>query len=169
MVETFRAKATQAMANEGAAHWALSMGRQRLGLLTLQSSTQLLQHLTLPRLNSATNQVDGAALDLLRDRERGVPRFNEFRRQCGLRRLTRFDDFSDACLVDNIEGVDTVVGWRAEYTRPHGFAISETPFQVFIHNASRRLFSDRFCAAGRTATRVRCHRCSGCCCAPGPS
>jgi len=47
-------------------------------------------------------------------------------------------------LVDNIEDVDTVVGWLAEFPRPHGFAISETQFQVFILNASRRLFSDRF-------------------------
>jgi hypothetical protein len=37
-----------------------------------------------------------------------------------------------------------VVGWLAEFTRPHGFAISETQFTVFIINASRRLFSDRF-------------------------
>jgi hypothetical protein len=29
-------------------------------------------------------------------------------------------------LVDNIEDVDTVVGYLAESTRPHGFAISET-------------------------------------------
>ncbi|MBC7731435.1 MAG: oxygenase, partial [Bacteriovorax sp.] len=199
VVETFRAKATQAMADEGAANWALSMGRQRLGLLTLQNSPQFLQNLALPRLNSGTNQVDVVALDLLRDRERGVPRFNEFRRQYGLRQLTCFDDFIDArlpagspeladqrrviatlrevygqhvcnagkpiteaqrnldgsaindclghpdgSLVDNIEDVDTVVGWLAEYTRPHGFAISETQFQVFILNASRRLFSDRF-------------------------
>jgi hypothetical protein len=36
------------------------------------------------------------------------------------------------------------VGWLAESARPHGFAISETQFQVFILNASRRLFSDRF-------------------------
>jgi hypothetical protein len=47
-------------------------------------------------------------------------------------------------MVDNIEDVDTVVGWLAEFARPHGFAISETQFQVFILNASRRLFSDRF-------------------------
>src|SRR5207302_2958816 len=47
-------------------------------------------------------------------------------------------------LVDNIEDVDTVVGWLAEFRRPHGFAISETQFVVFILNASRRLFSDRF-------------------------
>ena len=37
-----------------------------------------------------------------------------------------------------------MVGMLAESTRPHGFAISETQFQVFILNASRRLFSDRF-------------------------
>ena len=46
--------------------------------------------------------------------------------------------------MDNIEDVDTVVGWMAESARPHGFAISETQFVVFILNASRRLFSDRF-------------------------
>ena len=46
--------------------------------------------------------------------------------------------------VDDIEDLDTVVGWLAEFPRPHGFAISETQFQVFILNASRRLFSDRF-------------------------
>jgi hypothetical protein len=37
-----------------------------------------------------------------------------------------------------------VVGWLAEGPRPHGFAISETQFVVFIINASRRLYSDRF-------------------------
>ena len=36
------------------------------------------------------------------------------------------------------------MGYLAEYRRPHGFAISETQFVVFILNASRRLFSDRF-------------------------
>ena len=47
-------------------------------------------------------------------------------------------------VVDNIEDVDAVVGWLAEFPRPHGFAIAETQLQVFILNASRRLFSDRF-------------------------
>ena len=47
-------------------------------------------------------------------------------------------------MVDNIEDVDIVVGFLAETTRPHGFAISETQFHIFILNASRRLFSDRF-------------------------
>jgi GrpB-like predicted nucleotidyltransferase (UPF0157 family) len=52
--------------------------------------------------------------------------------------------FPDNTEIDNIEDVDNMVGWLAEYTRPHGFAISETQFHVFIINASRRLFSDRF-------------------------
>ena len=37
-----------------------------------------------------------------------------------------------------------MVGWLANSGGPHGFAISETQFVVFILNASRRLFSDRF-------------------------
>jgi hypothetical protein len=153
----------------------------------------------MPHLNTPTNKLDIVALDILRDRERGVPRFNEFRRQIGLKSLRSFDDFVDKrlpvdsparkaqeevvqslreiygthkcdaskivsraqkdhngnfindCLghpngsmVDNVEDVDTVVGWLAEYTRPHGFAISETQFHIFTINASRRLFSDRF-------------------------
>lgn len=36
------------------------------------------------------------------------------------------------------------MGYLAETTRPHGFAISETMFHIFILNASRRLYSDRF-------------------------
>jgi hypothetical protein len=198
IVETFRGMATPFMRERGLANWALSMGRQRLGLLALQNHPRFMQNLRIDRLQSPTRQIDIAALDLIRDRERGVPRFNEFRRQYGLRQLTSFDDLVDQhatgaeeakdqaqlvatlrdvygqhrcdaskvittaqrnadgsaindCLghpngsiVDNIEDVDTVVGYLAETTRPHGFAISETQFSVFILNASRRLFSDRF-------------------------
>ena len=194
VIETFQGKATDAMHSRGLGNWALSMGRQRLGLLALENHPRFLQNVKMGRLESATQQIDVAALDLIRDRERGVPRFNEFRRQYGLRQLSGFDDFIDAhapteeqkdqvkilreiygqhtcdasktitdaqldaagkpindclghpngSLVDNVEDVDTVVGWLAESTRPHGFAISETQFVVFILNASRRLFSDRF-------------------------
>ncbi|MES1258027.1 MAG: peroxidase family protein [Acidobacteriota bacterium] len=203
VIDTFESKATDAMHSRGMANWALSMGRQRLGILALHNQPQFLQNIRLPRLDSPGQQLDIAALDLIRDRERGVPRFNEFRRQYGLRQLTGYDDFFDKSLpadsparqtqnelakqlrevygthvcdsskvitdaqvnedgspindclghpngsvVDNIEDVDTVVGWLAESTRPHGFAISETQFVVFILNASRRLFSDRFFTSG---------------------
>lgn len=199
VVDAVRGKTSEQMRSRGIENWALSMGRQRLGLLHLQNHPMFLQNLDMPHLDSETKKLDIAALDLIRDRERGVPRFNEFRRQIGLKTLTSFDDFIDQrlppdsparqsqerviakmreiygthicdaskiisvvqksdngepindCLghadgtrVDNIEDVDTVVGWLAEYTRPHGFAISETQFHIFILNASRRLFSDRF-------------------------
>lgn len=197
-VSTFRGGATAAMREGGLADWALTMGRQRLGALTLQNHPMFLQNLPMPRLRSTTGKLDVPALDIIRDRERGVPRFNEFRRQYGLTSLRSFDDFidrrlpaesperkrqealvlklrevygqhicddskqitavqelngrlitdclghPDGTMVDNVEDLDTVVGWLAEFRRPHGFAISETQFTVFILNASRRLFSDRF-------------------------
>jgi Animal haem peroxidase len=199
VADTVLGKATQAMRRYGIADWALSMGRQRAGALTLQNHPLFLQNLEFPRLKSASGKVDVLALDIIRDRERGIPRYNEFRRQYGLRQLTSFDDFidpsqpnesperadqqkqvdllreiygrhkciarkiitdaqknsdgspindclghPDGTLVDNIEDLDAMVGWLAEPVRPHGFAISETQLQVFILNASRRLFSDRF-------------------------
>jgi hypothetical protein len=199
VVSAVRGEATRAMRARGIANWALSMGRQRAGRLAPWNYPQFLQALEMPRIPSATGRVDVAALDIIRDRERGVPRFNEFRRQYGLRQFRGFDDFVDTrlaagsperveqerlaatlrdvygqhrcdaskvitdaqrgddgrpiddCLgfadgsfVDNVEDVDTIVGWLAEGRRPHGFAISETQLQVFILNASRRLFSDRF-------------------------
>ncbi|XDB00023.1 peroxidase family protein [Sulfitobacter sp. LCG007] len=224
VVTTFRGKATDAMREIGMDDVALSFGRQRLGALSLQNHPQFLQNLEMPsRTDPATRILDVVALDLIRDRERGIPRFNEFRRQIGLRQLTSFDDFVDRSLelprddgpvaqaaraaelarqkalvqkmrdiygthvcdaskiistaqtspdsatlegepgtafpndclghpdgteVDNIEDLDTIVGYLAETTRPHGFAISETQFQIFIINASRRLFSDRFFTSG---------------------
>ena len=197
IVATFRGRATAETRERGLANYALSMGRQRLGLLLLRNHPQFLQNLDLrPKFDSV---IDVLALDIFRDRERGTPRFNEFRRQIGLRQLTSFDDFldkrlspaspeaaeqrelvkairevygqhrcdaskiitraqldpngkpindclgnPDGSMVDNIEDVDLFVGFHAEMTRPHGFAISETQFHVFILNASRRLFSDRF-------------------------
>lgn len=199
VVETVFGKATPAMRRYGIADWALSLGRQRAGQLTLQNHPLFLQNLALSRLKTGSGKLDVLALDILRDRERGIPRYNEFRRQYGLRQLIGFDDLidpslpresaerteqhnrvallreiygqhkcdarkiiteaqknpdgspindclghPDGTLIDNVEDLDALVGWLAEPVRPHGFAISETQFQVFILNASRRLFSDRF-------------------------
>ncbi len=87
------------------------------------------------------------------DRERGVPRYNQFRRQIGLNPITKFEDLTtDAATLtklktlysNDIEKIDTLVGMLAETTRPDGFAFGETAFQIFILNASRRLMTDRF-------------------------
>ncbi|MDX1408326.1 MAG: peroxidase family protein, partial [Saprospiraceae bacterium] len=95
VVETVRGKASDEMHERGIANWGLSMGRQRLGLLHLQNHPRFLQNLDMPHLDSESGKIDVVALDIIRDRERGVPRFNEFRRQIGLRSLSGFDDFVD--------------------------------------------------------------------------
>jgi hypothetical protein len=42
----------------------------------------------MPRLKTGSGKIDVAALDLIHDRERGIPLYNEFRRQYGLKQLT---------------------------------------------------------------------------------
>jgi hypothetical protein len=100
VVETFRGKATAHMRQGGLENWGLSMGRQRLGALHLQNHPMFLQNLDIPHLGAPSGKLDIAALDILRDREHGVPRFNEFRRQIGLTALRSFDDFVDRRLPE---------------------------------------------------------------------
>jgi hypothetical protein len=96
--------------------------------------------------------TDLASTDILRDRERGVPRYNRFREAFGKAPLRTFDQLTDnsawaAEIRDvyhgNIDDVDTMIGLYAE-PRPQGFGFSDTAFRVFILMASRRLKSDRF-------------------------
>jgi hypothetical protein len=100
--------------------------------------------------------LDLGAVDILRARERGVPRYNEFRRQLGLAPICTFEELTeDAEHVrkleevygsgrDGVERLDLMVGTLAEGHRPTGFGFGETMFQIFIVNASRRLQADRF-------------------------
>ncbi len=152
VVETFRGKATDAMRPRGMANWALSMGRQRLGLLALQNHPRFLQNLKMTRLQSPTQQIDVAALDLIRDRERGVPRFNEFRRQYGLRQLTSFDDFIDQHLAPGSAGrkeQETLVDTLREVYGRHKCDAS----LVITDRAdeSRRITRSTIASANRTA------------------
>jgi hypothetical protein len=227
------------------ADFALSLGIQEVGTLQLNNYPMFLQQLEVPQMLQGTGlknsdfktpTIDLAAVDILRDRERGIPRFNRFRQEIGLVPFNSFNDFLDrenaldfflacdsdvqsrfeamkgedrlmakaydvfekqlgietvtqlynSCVSQNstasqpnkergltagrtllaqlsernalmkvytaqnaydgdaLDRVDTLVGIFAENTRPHGFALSETQFHIFILNASRRLFSDRF-------------------------
>jgi hypothetical protein len=97
--------------------------------------------------------VDLASVDVLRDRERGVPRYNEFRTLMHRNPVTSFEELvgsdkpDDAAKLEDIYGlvdrVDLMVGLFAE-SRPDGFAFSDTAFRIFLLMASRRLKSDRF-------------------------
>ncbi len=125
-----------------------SFGTQPPGLVTLHNFPRFLQEFERPdgRL------MDLGAVDILRSRELGVPRYNDFRRLMHLKPFTSFEELvgepewareiSD--LYDgDIERVDLTVGLFAE-KRPKGFAFSDTAFRVFVLMASRRLNSDRF-------------------------
>lgn len=94
--------------------------------------------------------IDLAAVDILRDRERGVPRYNRFLDLFHKPRVASFEQMTDdpelARTLREVYGhpdkVDPMVGLYAEKP-PEGFGFSDTAFHVFILMASRRLKSDR--------------------------
>ena len=96
--------------------------------------------------------LDLAAVDIMRDRERGVPRYNQFRQLIHRPPVTSFDEITSNRLwaqeLSDVYGgdvnrVDLMVGMFAE-DLPEGFGFSDTAFRIFILMASRRLKSDRF-------------------------
>ena len=125
-----------------------SFGVAHPGALTLHNYPRHLQNLT--RDNG--ERLDLAAVDILRDRERGVPRYNEFRRLLRKPPARSFDELTDNPIWrrqlrdvynGDLEKVDLMTGLFAE-PLPEGFGFSETAFRVFLLMASRRLKSDRF-------------------------
>jgi hypothetical protein len=67
-----------------------SFGVGHPGGLVLDNYPALLQALQIPHAGT----IDMGAIDVLRDRERGVPRYNEFRRQFNLMPLDSIDELS---------------------------------------------------------------------------
>ena len=110
-----------------------------------------------PRSLQRFNRPDGelldlASIDILRTRERGVPRYNEFRRLFHMKTPETFEEMTggDTTLAaqlqqvyGDVELVDLMIGLFAE-PKPAGFGFSDTAFRVFILMASRRLEADRF-------------------------
>lgn len=104
-----------------------------------------------------SEKIDLAALDLFRDRERGILKFNEFRRQLHLKpyktwmELTGYKEKEAKQLEliygpgqEGIERLDLLVGDMYEAKVMPGFALSETSFIIFLLMASRRLDADPF-------------------------
>jgi hypothetical protein len=142
------ANALEVARKMGVADLLYSFGTQHPGLVTLHNFPRYLQEFQRPD----GHLQDLAATDILRSRELGVPRYNEFRRLLHLAPAKDFDDLTDnpawAREIEHvyhgdIEQVDLMVGAFAE-RRPTGFAFSDTAFRIFILMASRRLNSDRF-------------------------
>jgi hypothetical protein len=125
-----------------------TFGTAHPGAITLHNHPRALSNLT----RVTGERVDLGTLDVLRDRERGVPRYNDFREKLRKPRVKRFEDIcADRewaeqirdVYDDDIDSVDLQVGLLAE-TPPKGFGFSDTAFRIFILMASRRLKSDRF-------------------------
>lgn len=114
------------------------------GAITLHNFPKALRH-----LEKQGERLDLAAIDIMRDRERAIPRYNEFRELMHLPRVRSFDEINPKYAPElervygDVDRVDLMVGLLAEKP-PEGFAFSDTTFRVFILMASRRLQSDRF-------------------------
>lgn len=118
------------------------------GAITLHNHPDGLRDL----MRVSGEHIDLGTVDILRDRERGVPRYNGFRAMLHKPPVESFDDLSDnprwvaeirEVYEGDIDAVDALVGMYAEPT-PRGFGFSDTAFRVFVLMASRRLKSDRF-------------------------
>jgi Animal haem peroxidase len=125
-----------------------SFGIAHPGAITLHNYPRFLQEFH----KADGTVVDLAATDVLRIRERGVPRYNEFRRLFHLKAPETFEELTGGNaewareleeVYGDVERVDLMVGLYAE-PLPQGFGFSDTAFRVFILMASRRLKSDRF-------------------------
>jgi len=125
-----------------------SFGTAFPGAIILNNYPRFLQHFERPD----GGLMDLAATDILRTRELGVPRYNQFRKLLHLPPANSFEELTDDPATrekmrrvynNDIDRVDLIVGMFAE-KRPKGFAFSETAFRIFILMASRRLNSDRF-------------------------
>jgi len=150
--ETRQAGAAKLTKKVSMADLFYSFGNQHPGQLVLNNYPRFMQELSIP-----FNPVfDMGAVDIIRARERGVPRYNEFRRQLGLKPISKFEDLTDDAKIvqelkdiygtgaDAVEQLDLMVGTLGEGHRPSGFGFGETMFQIFILNATRRLQADRF-------------------------
>ena len=149
--------------------WMFSFGTSHPGGLVLNNYPTFMQNFIAERntgpQHSDSFRMDMGAIDILRDRERGVPRYNDFRRALGLPPIDKFEDLFDTDPTDNntevtqfekqiatlkevynndVEKLDLLVGSLAEADRYPGYAFGNTPFWIFAIMASRRLMADPF-------------------------
>ena len=125
-----------------------SLGIHNPGAVRLHNYPKFLQ--TLGQDNG--ERFDVGTIDILRDRERGVPRYNRFRRLLHKPPIKSFEELTDVpawademkrVYQNDVEMVDTMVGLMAEPLQ-EGMGFSDTAFRIFLLMASRRLKSDRF-------------------------
>ena len=150
LLQTRRGKVSEIVKEHSLDNLWYSFGaKMHPGALSLRNFPKSLQKINVP----GDGIVDLAAIDVFRDRERGIPRYNEFRRLVNLKPIKKFEDLTKnkrdvadlkEVYKNDVEKIDLLVGSLAETIRPQGFGFGETAFQIFIAMASRRLLTDRF-------------------------
>jgi heme peroxidase/lipoxygenase len=136
------------LVKHGIADLLYSFGLANPGAITVRNYPDFLRHLK----KKDEPLMDMASVDIMRDRERGVPRYNRFRELIGKPRINTFEELTSIpgmaarlreVYKSRIDDVDLLVGLLSE-DLPKGFGFSDTAFRIFILMASRRLKSDRF-------------------------
>lgn len=128
-----------------------TFGVNNPGAVTLRNFPNWMRQMRRRTGQKLEEMIDLASIDILRDRERGVPRYNRFRELFHKPRVSSFSQMTDdpelAQTLSEVYGhpdkVDLMVGMYAEKP-PEGFGFSDTAFRVFILMASRRIKSDRY-------------------------
>jgi len=147
------------MKTDSSANWMHSFGTSHPGGLTLNNYPTFMQNFVAERNTGHTSdesnstRMDMGAIDIIRDRERGVPKYNEFRRGINMPAIKSFEELTNNAehlkdlkeiYQNDIEKLDLIVGTLAETDRYPGFAFGNTPFYIFAVMASRRLMADPF-------------------------
>ncbi|CAH1780638.1 unnamed protein product [Owenia fusiformis] len=127
-----------------------TFGNAYSGAMKLHNYPNFLRNLQMPEGGPS---IDLGMIDLVRDRERGIARYNKFRRLMNLPPVKTFEELNpDPAIVaalkevydNDIDMVDLLVGGLAESDVPDGFGFSDTIFRIFAVAARRRLETDRF-------------------------
>ncbi|CAA7406857.1 unnamed protein product [Spirodela intermedia] len=154
MEELIGIKGEKTLSQVGFERQLVSMGHQACGGLELWNYPTFLRDLIVQNTDGSErpDNVDLPTLEVYRDRERGVARYNQFRRSMLMIPISSWEDLTDNAEAiktlkevygDDVEKLDLIVGLMAE-KKIKGFAISETAFFIFLIMASRRLQADRF-------------------------
>lgn len=128
--------------------------------LSLRNSPNTLNILAVPGLG----KINLAEIQLQRDRERMIPRYNDARRQLLLEPQSKLEYLTDdkegqallKSVYTDIEQVDFMVGWLVDKERPERFALGVVPYRLFVIIASSRFYQEGFTDENYTPWGIKC-------------
>ncbi|MEM7709567.1 MAG: peroxidase family protein, partial [Pseudomonadota bacterium] len=142
---------SKVMRGTGLENTLYSLGTAHPGAVTLHNYPDALRAFTRQTADGDEERIDLSVVDIMRERSRGIPRYNAFRKGLHKAPITRWEDLNPdpetvrklRDIYGSIDNIDTMVGLFAEEP-PTGFGFSDTAFRIFLLMATRRIQSDRF-------------------------